>query len=62
VERALEALRKRNRYLRRSTVMRGETAPLTRIVSPRKPRSTFSSYRNEPSLLNAWSAITIGTS
>ena len=41
-ERALEAFRKRKRYLRRCTAMRGEIAPLTRSVSPRKPRSTFS--------------------
>ena len=37
--RALAALRKRKRYSRRSTFIRGATAPLTRIVSPRKPRS-----------------------
>ena len=61
-ERALDAFRKRRRYLRRCTRMRGEIAPLARIVSPRKPTSTFSAYLNEPSRLNAWSPITIGTS
>ena len=41
-ERAFDALRNRRRYLRRLTRMRGETAPLTRIVSPRKPMSMLS--------------------
>ena len=37
--RAFEAFSSRSRYSRRRTRMRGATAPLTRIVSPRKPGS-----------------------